>query len=103
MNSKTWALGNQILKNLQVIVKETPEIIKDQNRKLEIIKHYHDNLIFDGHIERKRLFFKIRKWKNMSRDIKAFVTKCQVNKAKIKNVEPLKITDTPNSSSENCN
>lgn len=57
-----------------------------------------------GHIGRNRLFFRIRakyRWKNMSRDVRDFVKKChkcQINKAKIRNIEPLKITETEESS-----
>jgi len=50
---------------------------------------------------KKRLYAKLKQnfyWKNMSKDVAKFVKtciKCQKNKMKFKNIEPLKITDTP--------
>lgn len=99
-------LGNKILNRLIIIIKETPITIVDEEKKLEIMAKYHDNPILGGHIGRNRLFFKIKSrytWKNMSRDIKNFVNKChecQTNKAKVRNIEPLQITDTPTTSTE---
>lgn len=103
-NFKT--LGNKKLKNLMIIIKETPILITDENEKMRIIQQFHENPILGGHIGRNRLYFKIRSkyvWKNMTKDVKNFVTKCQkcqLNKVKIKNIEPLQLTDTPNTSTE---
>lgn len=97
-------LGNETLKQLIIIIRETPEMVTEKERQLQIIKHYHDDPIVGGHVGRNRLLFKIKSkyvWKNMSKDIRDFVNLChlcQINKAKIKNIEPMKITDTPEKS-----
>lgn len=97
-------LGRKVIKDLIIIIRETPKIINNNDEKREIIKQFHENPIIGGHAGRNRLFFKIRakyRWKNMSRDIRNYVNQChecQMNKAKTKNIEPMKITDTPGKS-----
>lgn len=89
------------LKNLQIILITTPKFITSVDEQFKLMSEYHNNFLFGGHCGQKRLYAKLRSmyhWKNMTRDIANFVrncNKCQLNKVKDKNREPLFITPTP--------
>lgn len=93
--------GRLILKNTSIFIVICPKIITDSEEKINILKLYHDNPIFGGHVGSKRLLAKIRlkyEWKGLSTDVLKFVKNCQkclMNKVKNKNIEPLCITSTP--------
>lgn len=95
---------NKVLKSLILIIIPEPKVIKNDNEKTELLQRYHCDPLYGGHIGQKKLYAKLREhfyWKNMSKDIAKFVRnchKCLVNKAKVKNLEPLVITDTPQKS-----
>lgn len=93
--------GNKILKNLQIILINQPKKVTDENEKLELMKRFHDDPIFGGHVGQKKLYSKLRAqyfWKHMTRDIAKYVRnckKCLVNKVKIASKEEMVLTPTP--------
>ena len=95
---------NKMLKKLTIIMYQEPRAIENDKEKSELLKRYHYDPLYGGHIGQKRLYAKLREnyyWKNMSRDIAKYVKNCKqclVNKAKVKNCEPLVITETPQKS-----
>lgn len=95
------ALGEKYLKNLQLVLINTAEKTNDKNIQNELIKRYHDDPLFGGHMGQKKIYEKLRSrfyWKNMQKDIAKFVkecTKCHVNKPKNSIKMPMMLTKTP--------
>lgn len=78
------------------------QVIEAASEKMKLIEHYHNHPLDGGHIGQKRLYAKLRsrfEWKNMAKDVAKYIKncdKCQINKPKRRNKEPLTLTDTPN-------
>lgn len=73
-------LVNKELKNLKISIVEMPKTISDDAEKMQILKFMHDDPLYGGHIGQRKLYEKIRArffWKNMTKDIAAFVRSCQ--------------------------
>lgn len=93
--------GNLSLSTLQLTLVNPIKTIYDTNERSNIIQRNHDDPIFGGHPGTKRLLAKLKHqftWKNMYKDVKDYVgkcQKCQLAKPKNKNVELLEITPTP--------
>lgn len=93
--------GNNILKNVNVIIEQSIQTITDFDEKLRILKEFHDDVINGGHVGQKRMYSKIRSkffWKYMSKDIAQYVRNChacKINKPTYKTREPLTRTLTP--------
>lgn len=91
------------LKNLQILLIKAPKVVEKESEIRELLNKYHTDPAYGGHVGQKRLYAKLRSeyyWKNMSKDIARFVrdcNKCQLNKVKSANKEPLVITQTPQS------
>lgn len=89
------------LNNLQIILCRPPKTISNPEEKLRILEQFHDDPLYGGHCGQKKLYAKIRSnfyWKGLTRDIAKYVKncmKCQLNKPKRKNKEPMFITPTP--------
>lgn len=66
-----------------------------------MIKRYHEDPLFGGHMGQKKIYEKLRAkfyWKNMHRDVAKIVrecSKCALNKPKNGIGVPMMITDTP--------
>ena len=94
-------VGQDFLDSVTIYLYREPKLITDEDNKLRLIQKFHDNPLTGGHCGQKRLLKKLRsqyRWKNMSRDVATYVKnckKCQINKSKIKHVEPMVITPTP--------
>lgn len=94
-------VGNQTLKNLNIIIHKSCKNVTDANEKCRILEEFHENPLLGGHSGRNRMYANIRQhyiWKNMSSDIAKYAKKChkcQLNKVKCKNIEPMVITTTP--------
>lgn len=95
------SVGNKYLKNTKILLTKTAQTIVDDEEKLKILRTFHDDPMFGGHVGQKRLLAKIAsqfQWKNLRKDVASFVNKChqcKVNKPKFQNIEPLCITPTP--------
>lgn len=93
-------MGKEILKNVRIVIKDSPIIIHDENERTKIIQKYHENALVGGHTGRNRLYAKIKAkyhWKGIARDISKYIKSChscQISKPKTYNVEPLTITQT---------
>lgn len=97
--------GNEILQdsNTKLTIVLTPKIekIKTDDKKLEIMRKYHNDPLIGGHPGITRMIKKIRlhyHWKGMTRDITKFVKTCktcQMNKPANKIKESFVITPTP--------
>lgn len=106
-------MGNDFLKSLYVsknvsankklsiaLVQPLQSVPNPQHQK-EIIQTFHDDPILGGHPGYRRLLAKIKqnyRWSNMNKQIAKYVSlchNCQINKPKAKNIEPLRITSTP--------
>lgn len=85
--------GNQ-LTNLRIIIAQPPNHIDiaDKQIQKELIKFFHDDPIYGGHVGKKRMYAKMKKayaWKRMSKDIATFVNAChgcRLNKPKHGNI-----------------
>lgn len=69
-------MGEKHLKNLQLVMINTAENIEDKKLRNELIKRYHDDPLFGGHMGQKKIYEKLRSrfyWKNMHKDIARFV------------------------------
>lgn len=92
---------NEILKNLKIRVAEPIAQINDEKEKKELIRKFHEDPLYGGHCGITKTLSKLKRkftWKNMSTHVKKYVescTQCQLNKPKIKIIEPLTVTDTP--------
>ena len=94
-------IGNEQLKKATIAI--TPAILKisSESQKLQILKKFHDDPVFGGHPGVSRFLSKIKRfytWKNITKDVREYVkkcAKCQLNKSRIKNIEPLIKTATP--------
>lgn len=92
---------NEILVDLTIILVKKPKLIRDGNEKFELLSKFHEDSLYGGHCGEKKLYAKLRAayyWKDMTKDVKHFVKNCQkciVNKVKPKNLEPLKLVETP--------
>jgi hypothetical protein len=99
--SEFKAITNNTLKSLKILLTKPIEKICETTKKQELITKFHRDPILGGHCGKKRLLTKLRSyyyWKNMQKDIAKFVKtchECQVNKAKVKNIEPMCITPSP--------
>lgn len=66
-----------------------------------MIKCYHDDPLFDGHMVQKKMYEKLREkfnWKIMRRDVAKFArecSKCALNKPKNGFRVPMMITESP--------
>jgi RNase H-like domain found in reverse transcriptase/Reverse transcriptase (RNA-dependent DNA polymerase)/Integrase zinc binding domain/Retroviral aspartyl protease len=95
--------GQKLLKNVSIVLCTKPLLITNKTEKGRIIKKFHEDPLIGGHCGQKRLLKRLKSsyhWKGMSRDVARFVQqchKCQTNKVIIRHVEPLVITDTPQS------
>lgn len=94
-------VGQDFLENTRIYLYREPKVITEEEEKLKLIQQFHDNPLTGGHCGQKRLLKKLRskcRWKNMSRDVATYVKnckECQLNKSKIKHIEPMVITPTP--------
>lgn len=93
--------GNNIMKQLTILLCNSPEIITSNAKKDELIEKFHNDPLYGGHCGQKRLLKKLKSsytWKHMSRDVANFCKKChkcQVNKATARHMEPFVLTPTP--------
>lgn len=94
---------NQFLRNDQIeiiLLKRRKEII-DKNEQKKLIKMYHDDPAFGGHLSSIKVYKKMKYefyWKTMLRDINRYVKsceKCMLTKIKPSNREEMTITRTP--------
>lgn len=94
--------GNKTLKSFKIILVDPIKTVVEEAEKTKLLETYHKDPIIGGHCGRKRLYAKLRTryyWKNMTKDISAFVKgckQCNLNKVKIGNKEKLTLTPTPN-------
>lgn len=94
-------VGQKELRKLNIIIYEDPQVIKNDEDKINLMNKFHDDPSTGGHCGQKRLLKKLRvqyRWKGMSKDVARYVKKCmkcQVNKKKSTHVEPMVITPTP--------
>lgn len=94
-------MGNRLLNNIKIILCNKPKLITNAKDKQALIEKYHSDPLLGGHCGQKRLLKKLKSnyhWKRMSKDVAVFVKqchKCQINKVRFRNTEPLCITDTP--------
>lgn len=93
--------GNEILKNLKIRLANPIKVVTDQNEQQKLIQIYHGDKLNGGHFGVEKMLNKLRSkytWKSMNRQVRNYVEiciECQKNKPKIKVVEPLVLTDTP--------
>lgn len=93
----------KVLRKISIVLIDVPKIITNKNEKQKLIETFHENPVSGGHSGQKRLLKKLRlkyRWKGMSRDVANFIKSCelcQFNKKKVKHVEPMVITPTPQS------
>lgn len=70
-------------------------------QKMELMKKYHTDPLFGGHMGNKKLYEKLRSkyyWKNMTKTISKFIKSCEIchlNKPKHRVKVPMMITNTP--------
>lgn len=94
-------IGNKELSKLKISIVNMPQTVYDSAEKMQIIKFMHEDPLYGGHVGQKKLYEKIRArffWKNMTKDIAAYVRTCQkclLNKPKPATKEKLVITPTP--------
>lgn len=99
--AKFKEVGNEVLKNIRVILTTPVVKVLDEEGQLAIMKKFHEDPMLGGHCGQRRLYAKIRSryfWKQMSNSIRTFVRnchKCQINKTYVKTKEELEITPTP--------
>lgn len=92
---------NETLNNLVISLIRPCIIINDEQEKINLLRKYHNDPLYGGHCGRNRLYAKLKSmyyWKNMSKYVAQFVKdchQCQLNKPKNRNIEDLKITETP--------
>lgn len=92
--------GSRILKNLEIFLIHQPKKNINDNEKMTLMKQFHIDPIFGGHVGKKKLYSKLRAqyfWKHMTRDIAKFVrncNKCLVNKVKQASKEEMVLTPT---------
>lgn len=92
---------NSFLTNVSISLINPPKIINDEKEKLNLIKYFHDDVMYGGHVGQKKLYAQLRSryfWPRMTRDVANYVRKCikcKLNKPQRKTKEPLVITDTP--------
>lgn len=100
---KFKAAVDKCLNKLCIVVIPAAEVITDIEQQLKLIKQYHDDPLFGGHMGKSKMYEKLRSrfyWKSMNRDIAKYVqscTMCHLNKPKTKPKVPMKITYTPQS------
>lgn len=98
---KNLGTNSKILQKLVIVLTKPRKHIENREDQLNMIKLYHDDPLFGGHKGTNRLYAELRSnfhWENMSKDISKYVKnchKCQMNKVKAKNIEPQRITSTP--------
>lgn len=94
-------MSNETLKNVTIWIMQPITAIESITEQQQIIKHFHEHELDGGHAGQKRLYMKLRSkfyWKNMAKHIAIYIKNCQqcrINKPKVKNKEPLVITETP--------
>lgn len=94
-------LGHLIENKMKIVLINKPRDISDHKARHALIEYFHNDPIHGGHTGKKRMNSKMSlsyNWKGMSHDIAKFVDschKCKLNKPKAKNIEPMKITATP--------
>lgn len=94
-------LGNTYLKNVKIIIFDELIVITDKEKQKLLIEKYHIDPIIGGHVGSKRLYAKLRMrydWKNMAKQVAAYTRRChqcQINKAKTRTIEQLRVTNTP--------
>lgn len=94
-------LGARTLKNLRIRLANPKRKVANVEEQMNLIQKYHKDPLNGGHCGVKKLLHKLRAnytWKNMNRQIQKYVEscrQCQLNKPKVKTVEPLVATDTP--------
>lgn len=92
---------NKYLNSLFLIIVPKPRNIVNLNERKELIKKYHDDPIFGGHVGKKRLLAKLKMyfyWPKMYIDVSKYINECRnckINKPKFKTVEPLVLTESP--------
>lgn len=68
------------LLRIKVSIVHFPKQVLNNQEKLNLIKRYHINLNFSGHVSKNRILTKLRKqyyWKNMHIDIAKYLQNCQ--------------------------
>lgn len=94
-------VANDTLHYLRIVLTKPIQKVFHAIEKQASITRFHRDPILGGHCGQKRLLSKLRSyffWNNMRKDVAKFLKschECQVNKAKPKNVEPLRITPSP--------
>lgn len=94
-------IGQEKLKKVNILLFKEPQVIKNRDEKLALIQKYHDDPLIGGHCGQKKLLKKLRvnyRWKGMSKEVAVYIKncyKCQLNKSRVKNQEPMVITPTP--------
>jgi len=94
-------IGLNILTKVTLVLTPAITNVSSIQEQRNILRKFHDDPIMGGHSGVNRLLAKIRRhyvWKNMSKDVRAYVKNCQKcikNKASQKHKEPMVITETP--------
>lgn len=92
---------NKILTKIQICIVPKLEYVVDQKTRIELLDKFHNDPIFGGHLGKRKMLNKLQMyyvWNGMTNDVSKFVNnciKCQQNKPKMKTIEPLQITKTP--------
>jgi hypothetical protein len=98
-------LGNEHLKNVEIVLYNAPQMIIATEKIDEILHNYHVTPL-GGHVGISRMLWRIKEkyiWKDMKGKIAKYVKnceKCKKNKHGLKVKEPMVITTTPNESFE---
>lgn len=93
--------ANGILKTLQIKLIQTPIMVDNEEMRQNLIKKFHDDLIYGGHCGKKKLYAKLKDlyfWKKMSRDISIYINNCHIcklTKPNRRTREELELTETP--------
>ncbi|RYX87425.1 hypothetical protein EON73_01410, partial [bacterium] len=97
---------NQSLIELRIILLDTPEKIENNEEKVKIIEKFHNDKLFGGHQNSKKLYAAIRDryyWKSMLKDIVKYTENCEIckkNKMLTRTKEQMILTKTPQKSFE---
>lgn len=94
-------IANETLKTLTIELITLPKKITDANEKHEILKRFHEDIIYGGHCGQKRMYANIRNkyfWPKMTHDVAKYVRACKIcklTKPGRKTKEAMTLTNTP--------
>lgn len=93
--------ANNILKNLQIKLIQTPIIVDNKDMRQNLLKKFHNDELYGGHCGKKKLYAKLKDqyyWRKMTRDIANFIDNChtcKLSKPNRRTREELQLTETP--------